>query len=446
MHEFSARGVQVIGATTQGIKAVLSAFPYSARLRHVSWTSESGLSSDSPPKFVPCYHTSMASIPKLERVLVVDEDPDVLDLLEKQVLTPLGYEVARANDAASAIQHALVFAPDLIIASLTLPGLSGKDLLVALRSQGMELPTLVMAHEGMEADAIQAFRLGASDYLVKPLREAEVVAAVERAIHETRLRGERQRLAQQLSESNRQLERRVRELTTLFGIGKAVTSTTHQGQLFNKLMEGSLYITEADKVWVLLQEESSEQLLLRGQTGMPSEIASKLHKPWEDGVSALVMLSGETLAIHGEGLAQFKVADFVKAALISPIKVRDKPIGVIAVGRNETRPFSERDQAMLNAVADYASISLVNARLFQALEARASRLQQVIGDAEGDQASTQWRADMERGLHTARAQVASLLDQGEDDSLIDELRTLDRELEALIEQVSLKRQTAQKEA
>jgi DNA-binding response OmpR family regulator len=118
--------------------------------------------------------------------LLVDEDPEVLDLIARQVLEPLGYLVATADDAGAAIQQSLNYAPDLIIASLTLPGLSGKDLLVALRSQGMEVPMLVTAREGMEADAIQAFRLGARDYLVKPLREAEVVSAIDRAINEIR--------------------------------------------------------------------------------------------------------------------------------------------------------------------------------------------------------------------------------------------------------------------
>jgi len=145
----------------------------------------------------------MTTPAQLERVLVVDEDPEVLDLVARQVLEPLGYNVATASDASGAIQHAVTFAPDLVIASLSLPGLSGKDLLVALRSQGMDVPTLVTAREGMDADAIQAFRLGATDYLVKPLREAEVVTAVERAISEIRVRRERGKLSRQLAESNR---------------------------------------------------------------------------------------------------------------------------------------------------------------------------------------------------------------------------------------------------
>ncbi|HEX9797254.1 MAG TPA: response regulator [Anaerolineales bacterium] len=310
-----------------------------------------------------------------ERVLVVDEDADVLDLLETQVLEPMGYDVATAQEAGGAIQQALNFGPDLILASLTLPGLSGKDLLVALRSQGIEVPMLVMAPEGMEADAIQAFRLGARDYLVKPLREAEAVAAIERALNEIRLRRERKQLADQLAESNRQLERRVRELTTIYGIGKAVTSTTNQGQLFSKLMEGSLYVTEADMGWILLRDESTREMVLRAQSGLPSEVASRLHKPWDDGVSSLVMLSGEALRIHGEGLSQFKLSQIGRAALIVPIKVRDQPVGVLNVARRDARMFTERNQAMLEAVTDYASISLVNARLFQALETRAARLE-----------------------------------------------------------------------
>jgi two-component system NtrC family sensor kinase len=357
-----------------------------------------------------------------ERVLVVDEDPEVLDLLARQVLEPMGYETSSASNAGSAIQASLNFAPDLILASLTLPGLSGKDLLVALRSQGIEVPMLVMAPEGMEADAIQAFRLGAQDYLVKPLREAEALAAVERALNEIRLRRERKQLADQLAESNRQLERRVRELTTIYGIGKAVTSTTNHNQLFAKLMEGSLYVTEADMGWILLRDETTDELVMRAQLGLPPAEAGRLHQPWDDGVSALVMLSGEALRIHGEGLSQFKVARIGRAALIVPIQVRDQSVGVINVARKDTRPFSERNQAMLEAVADYASISLVNARLFQALEMRAKKLEKQVAHAQ--QVPTLDVEERERlsGIHQRLIQLARGSGEGDVTQALVDLR------------------------
>jgi two-component system NtrC family sensor kinase len=372
-----------------------------------------------------------------ERVLVVDEDPYVLDLLKREVLGPLGYEVEVAEDAGSAIRGAVNFGPDLIIASLTLPGLSGKDLLVALRSQGTEVPMLVTAPEGMEADAIQAFRLGARDYLVKPLRETEVVAAIERVINDIRLRHEHDRLTEQFAESNRMLERRVRELTTLFGLGKTVTSTTHQGQLFSKLMEGCLFVTSADLGWVVLQKESSDELVLRAERNLPPLEAKKLHQKWDDGVSSLVLLSGEALAIHGEGLSKFKLSEFGQAALIAPIKAKDRPFGVIGVARKQAIPFTEREQVMLEAITDYASISLVNARLFQALEERAKRLEQEFEKSSGRiYIEPEWLESLDRALRAALAETGNLIEQSRSGKIKKGLNTIKGDLETLLKQLS----------
>ena len=395
-----------------------------------------GSTSQLSPRF-PCYHNSTMEEKIPERVLVVDEDPYVLDLLKREVLGPLGYEVEVAEDAGSAIRGAVNFGPDLIIASLTLPGLSGKDLLVALRSQGTEVPMLVTAPEGMEADAIQAFRLGARDYLVKPLRETEVVAAVERVINDIRLRHEHDRLTNQLADSNRMLERRVRELTTLFGLGKTVTSTTHQGQLFSKLMEGCLFVTSADLGWVVLQKESSDELVLRAERNLPPLEAKKLHQNWDDGVSSLVLLSGEALAIHGEGLSKFKLSEFGQAALIAPIKAKDRPFGVIGVARKQAIPFTEREQVMLEAITDYASISLVNARLFQALEERAKRLEQEFEKSDGRiYVDSEWLESLDRSLRAALAETGNLIEQSRSGKIKKGLNTIKGDLETLLKQLS----------
>ena len=372
-----------------------------------------------------------------ERVLVVDEDPYVVDLLTREVLKPLGFELTAAEDAGSAIRAAVNFGPDLIIASLTLPGLSGKDLLVALRSQGIEVPMIVTAPEGMEADAIQAFRLGARDYLVKPLREAEVVASVERVINEIRLRNEHDRLTEQLAESNRMLERRVHELTTLFGLGKTVTSTTHQGQLFSKLMEGCLFVTSADMGWLVLQKEKSDQLVLRAERNLPPLEAEKIHQAWDDGVSSLVLLSGEALAIHGEGLSKFRLAEYGKAALMAPIKAKDRPFGVIGVARKEAVPFTERQQVMLEAISDYASISLVNARLFQALEERAQRLEETMDQSRGKSiVDMRWLESMDRNLRAAIAEAEKLMELTRSDKMMKGLETLKGDLMTLLDDIA----------
>ncbi len=122
----------------------------------------------------------------IERILLVENDPDISDLIARQALKPLGYQVDVVADAGSAIKKALQTPPDLVIANLNLPGLSGKDLLVALSSQGVHTPLMIIAEKGQEQDVIQAFRLGAADILLWPARDAEVVSAVERVLTQVR--------------------------------------------------------------------------------------------------------------------------------------------------------------------------------------------------------------------------------------------------------------------
>ena len=169
-----------------------------------------------------------------ERIMVVESDLDVSDLIVRQTLAPLGYRVQLVGSAALALQEAARFVPDVIIANLSLPGLSGKDMLVGLSAQGIDVPIIVLAEKGMESDVIQAFRLGAADFINTPVREAEVVSAVERVLKQTRSRREREQLSRQLNQTNQELQRRVRELTTIFSIGKAVISITDQRVLFDQ--------------------------------------------------------------------------------------------------------------------------------------------------------------------------------------------------------------------
>ncbi len=303
-----------------------------------------------------------------EQILVVESDPDISDVIGRQALKPLGYHVRVVGDAASALKEALQSPPDLIVANLNLPGLSGKDLLAALASQGIQSPLVVVAEKGEEQSVIQAFRLGAVDALFWPARDAEVVRVVERALQQTRAARARARLSQQLEATNRELQRRVRELTTILAIGKAVLSITNQRLLFDKILEGALQVSEADMAWLMLRDEKTRAYLLTAQANLPDGWARKLHQPLDDGLSALVALSGETLSIHGAPLEKFKVATLGKSAIVLPLKVQNEVVGLLIVVRKADREFDPSSQVLLEAVADFASISLVNARLFHALE------------------------------------------------------------------------------
>ncbi|HJR78531.1 MAG TPA: response regulator [Anaerolineales bacterium] len=303
-----------------------------------------------------------------DRILLVEDDPEISDLIARQALESVGFQVDIVTDTPTAIKRSLENPPDLIMADLNIPGLSTKDLLVALTSQGVSTPVLVIAGKGQEQDIIQAFRLGAADYLVWPARDAEVVSAVERVlqhVHDTR---DRQRLGLKLSEANEELQRKVRELTAILNLGKAVISITDQRFLFQKIVDGAAQVANANIVWLLVRDEENKAFLLIAQRGLPDTWARKMNMPLDDGVSGLVALSGETLSIAGDPLLKFRVANLGKAVCAVPIKVQKEVIGLLIVVRKELRPFEKIEQTLLEAVADYASISLVNARLFRALK------------------------------------------------------------------------------
>jgi DNA-binding response OmpR family regulator len=310
-----------------------------------------------------------------EHILLVESDPDIRELIVHQALQPLGYQVQVADDASAAIMQAAKSPPDLVIVDLNLVGLSGKDLLVAFNSQGLQVPVVVIAEKGQETTVIQAFRLGGTDYLLWPAREAEVVSAVERGLKQVRERRVRQRLDLQLKETNQELQRSVRELTTIFAVGKAVISITDQRVLFDKIVEGMVYVADADYGWLLLRDERSRTFVLTAHRNLPDSWARKMGQALDDGVSSLVALSGETLAINGEPLKRFKLSSLGLSAVAVPVKIHQEVIGLLVVVRKADRAFEGTVQSLLEAVADYASISLVKTHLFRALQEGADNAQ-----------------------------------------------------------------------
>ncbi len=339
------------------------------------------------------------------RILIVESDPGLRDLIGRQSLKPLGYRVKGAELASEAIQLAGRFAPDIVIANLNLPDLSGKDLLVALASYGAERPIIVYTEKGGEANLIQAFRLGAADYVSWPIREAEVVAAVERAIAPAQARQERERMAQKLAQINKELQRRVRDLTTIFAVGKVVTSTTNQQKLFNQIVEGALKVSEADLGWLLTRDSRQKAFVLSAHRKLPANLAVRLNMPLDDGVSSLVALSGETLEIHGTPLKRFNMSKLGQAALVVPVKSQKKVIGLLIAVRKAPKAFGRSEQTLMEAVADYASIALINGRLFSALERRAQRLQKVVEEVKKAEKS---KADILRSVsHEVRNPLTS---------------------------------------
>ena len=112
------------------------------------------------------------------RLLVVDDDPDVLASLERG-LRLSGFEVSTAVDGAEALRSATEFRPDAIILDINMPVLDGVSVVTALRAMDNDVPVCVLSARSSVDDRVAGLEAGADDYLVKPFVLAELVARVE---------------------------------------------------------------------------------------------------------------------------------------------------------------------------------------------------------------------------------------------------------------------------
>ncbi len=314
-------------------------------------------------------------------ILIVDDDAETRTLLREQVFGASNFQVAEAHDGHNALYRLQEVRPDLIVLDLQLPGLSGRDLLVAVQSQGFRGPLIVVANDSSARGVVEAFRLGATDYVTRPIREAEVMVAVERGLAEVRLRRQRDSLVNQIQTANKELEARVHELTTLYEIGQSVTALRELEPLFDRILDATLSVTKADHSFLLLRDEKSNQIILRAGRNLRLALLDRMGEPLQDALADLVMSSREPLMVSGEGLKKFTTAKDLFAVVYTPLVVQEVAVGVLVAGNHQNKTaFNEAQGRLLKMLANYASIALVNARLFAMLDQRAKTMEAMLRD------------------------------------------------------------------
>jgi excisionase family DNA binding protein len=115
------------------------------------------------------------------RVLVVDDEPSIRDLLSK-TLALAEYDVDTAPDGTSALDRIRAFGYDLLIADLRMPGMDGLTLIRQARRLKSDLPVVIITGFSTESSAIDAVNLGVAGYLTKPFRVPQVLAAASKAL------------------------------------------------------------------------------------------------------------------------------------------------------------------------------------------------------------------------------------------------------------------------
>ena len=110
------------------------------------------------------------------KILIVDDDKNICELL-RIYIEKEGFEAAIANDGETALEMFEVFAPDLVLLDIMLPGLDGWQVCREIRKKSSK-PIIMLTAKGEVFDKVLGLELGADDYVVKPFETKEVIARI----------------------------------------------------------------------------------------------------------------------------------------------------------------------------------------------------------------------------------------------------------------------------
>ena len=105
---------------------------------------------------------------KTASVLIVDDEPSIR-LMFRTALESSGYETLEAGDGSAALRSLDEFAPDVVLLDLKMPVMGGMEVLQQMRDAGHDATVVIVTAHGSIPDAVAAMKLGAVDFLAKPI-------------------------------------------------------------------------------------------------------------------------------------------------------------------------------------------------------------------------------------------------------------------------------------
>jgi serine phosphatase RsbU (regulator of sigma subunit) len=140
------------------------------------------------------------------KLLIIDDD-EVVRASLAAYLDDSGFQVLQAGNGLQGLEVFEREQPDVIICDLRMPQIDGLELIRRINVINSEVPVIVVSGAGVMSDAVEALRLGAADYLIKPLEDLAVLEhSIRRALDRSQLRLENQRYREKLEAANRELQ------------------------------------------------------------------------------------------------------------------------------------------------------------------------------------------------------------------------------------------------
>lgn len=181
-----------------------------------------------------------------ERILIIDDETDMLELLKRIIEDKTEYQVVVTPDPLAVPQILEENPFDLVITDLNMPGQNGIELLETIRAKDDQIPIVILTAYGTIESAVEAMQKGAFNYITKPFKKEEILLTIEKAFHFQRLTRENLNLRSELEE----------KLKFPFLIGKS--------RIMEKVYQRIMQVAK-----------TSATILITGESGTGKELAAK---------------------------------------------------------------------------------------------------------------------------------------------------------------------------
>ena len=289
-----------------------------------------------------------------ERILIVDDEADVLDLC-RRILEVKGYEVKTAHNGHEAIALAQQESFDLLLTDIKMPGITGLEIAQALKKSDPDVICVTMTGYSTMDMVLKALKLGIDEFVLKPFTPDELSTAVAKTLEKEQLRKENFRL---------------RSLIPLFELNKTLMGTVEVEKVLQRLLEISRKETKADLAVLYIYENNTLTPYFGWQ-----ETSGDNHLKQEacDKLARLILQDGRQLTLNLENAGDDYRAIIeqldVHSLIATPLKSQETNLGALILGRKEG-DFAPSDSDFIAVLSGQASIALDNARLFTEIQIR----------------------------------------------------------------------------
>jgi response regulator RpfG family c-di-GMP phosphodiesterase len=305
-------------------------------------------------------------------ILVVDDDPQILEVFEEFFESTKDYSVITAQNGAQALTMCQNNRVDFCFTDLKMPEMDGIEFIDKIQNVDNTIPVVAMTGYPSWDNAIATMKNGVVDFLVKPFKIESIGLTIQNALEKRDLLVENMLLKEEVKSNrrlvsvNRELSDKVNDLKVLNKILQKVDWFGPSADLFDRIVRLSGEITRGDESYFHILDES---------LGRPVLVASYCREKREPDPDRLTVLEGILTDRMGDGMPLFMGHSCdasmnnsgIGSLIATPLKIRDNTFGMVTgvMVRQEATPFSEKDLYYLNFMARRAAFVIENVALYE---------------------------------------------------------------------------------